>query len=223
MKKLVLISAIAMSSLFYNAASAQLRVHIGFNFGPRRVIVPAPVEYVEPVNYYGEEDYYYLPEVDAYYSIPQRCYFYNYNGSWVSAAYLPGAYHDFDWRYARRFEVRAPRPFMHHEYYRTRYNGVVFNGDWNHCYNNYAYAKEYRYRYDGYRRDDRRFDNDNRDRYYRRDNDNRDRHFDNYRDYNRDNHFDNRREDNRNRDNGNRGTESYSRNDNHNNHRGGIF
>ncbi len=137
MKKIVLISAIAMSGLIYNTASAQIRLRFGLNFGVRPVYVPArivveqqPVEYAQPANYDGDEDYYYLPEVDAYYSVPEQCYYYNDGNQWVSAAYLPGAYHDFDWSTARRFEVRAPRPFIHDDYYRTRYNGVAFSGNW---------------------------------------------------------------------------------------------
>ena len=142
MKKLIITSAIALSGLIYNTANAQIRIHLGLNFGPRpvvyepaRVVVAQPAEYCEPANYNGGEDYYYLPEVDAYYSIPNQCYYYNDGGQWVSAAYLPGAYRDFDWRTARRFEVRAPRPFMHNDYYRTRYNGVAFNGHWDRGYN----------------------------------------------------------------------------------------
>jgi hypothetical protein len=165
MKKIALISAIALSGLLYNSANAQVRIHLGFNFGPRPVYVPArvvvqdqPVVYAQPANYDGDENYYYLPEVDAYYSIPEQCYYYNNGGRWISAAYLPGAYRDFDWRSARRYEVRAPRPFMHNDYYRTRYNGVAFNGNWNRVYNR-GYANAGRFNNDQFRRDDRRFDN----------------------------------------------------------------
>lgn len=168
MKKIALISAIALSSLLFNSAKAQIRVHLGIHFAsrpvyvPERVVVaqPAPDEYSEPSNYDGDEDYYYLPEVDAYYSIPEQCYYYNDGGSWVSAAYLPGAYRNYDWRVARRFEVHAHRPFMHNDYYRTRYNGVAFNGRWDRSYSR-GYAGNNHYNHVQYRRDDRRFDNRN--------------------------------------------------------------
>jgi hypothetical protein len=139
MKKLAILSAIALSGLFYNAANAQVRLRVGIHFGSRPVYAPArvvvteqtPVEYNEPFNDEGDEDYYYLPDVDAYYSVNDECYYYNDGGRWVNAAYLPGAYRDFDWRYARRYEVRAPRPYLRAEYYRNHYNGVAFNGRWN--------------------------------------------------------------------------------------------
>lgn len=184
MKKIALISAIAISGLLLNnKADAQIRIHLGLNFAPRPVVYAAPVQpadYCEPANYDGDEDYYYLPEVDAYYSIPEQCYYYNDGGAWVSAAYLPGAYRNFDWRYARHYEVRAPRPFMHNDYYRSRYNGVAFNGRWdnrgyiNHSAphfdnrnwnNNRQYDQHFdnRQRFDQRMEQNRNFDRSNRD------------------------------------------------------------
>jgi len=184
MKKLAILSAIALSGLFYNAASAQVRLHVGINFSPRPVYVQdrfvvahrEPVVYSEPVDYDGDEDYYYLPDVDAYYSVNDECYYYNDGGRWVTAAYLPGAYRDFDWRYARRYEVRAPRPYLHAEYYRNHYNGVAFNGRWNERVYGRGYGDAYHYnnsvnarRFNDRGFEDRRFDNrnhfDNHDRF----------------------------------------------------------
>ena len=172
MKKLILISAIAISGLFYNTANAQVRVSFGFNFSPRRVYVPqrvvvarpAPVEYSEPVNYNGDEDYYYIPDVDAYYSVTDQCYFYNNDGDWVSGTYLPGAYRDYDWRSVRHYEVRAPRPYIHNDYYRARYNGVSFNGQWNREYNR-GYSNDYRVNHDQYRNDQYRNNQYRNDQY----------------------------------------------------------
>jgi len=145
MKKLVLIAAIVISGVWYNTANAQIRVHVGLNFGYPRAYVPArvvvaqpapavceqPANYNEDVSYNDADDYYYLPDVDAYYNVPNQCYYYNNGGAWVSSAYLPGAYRDYDWRSVRHYEVRAPRPFMHNDFYRAKFNGVAFNGRWN--------------------------------------------------------------------------------------------
>lgn len=196
MKRIALISAIAISGLlFNNKADAQIRIRLGLNFAPRPVVYAAPVrvvanaDYCEPANYDGDEDYYYLPEVDAYYSIPEQCYYYNDGSEWVSAAYLPGAYRDYDWRNAQRYEVRAPRPFMHDDYYRSRYNGVAFNGRWDRGYDR-GYVKAYHADRDNLRVDEGRFDNQSRG------NDNRPY------DRNRDQRFDNRFEQNHNFDRG---------------------
>jgi hypothetical protein len=123
MKKLILMSAIAMSGLFYQTANAQIGVHFNINLGPRPVIVQQAPVY--------NEDYYYLPEVEAYYSVNQNCYYYQDGGRWISAAYLPGAYRNYDWQHANHYAVREARPYMHNEVYRARYGGFEGRRDWN--------------------------------------------------------------------------------------------
>ncbi|QJD98133.1 hypothetical protein HH214_20765 [Mucilaginibacter robiniae] len=124
MKKLVFSMIIAAGSLLYKSADAQVGVHVGFNLGPVSVHLAAPVASA-PVY----DDFYYLPDEEAYYSVPEHCYYYNDGDEWISAAYLPGRFHDIDWRSARRYEVRAQRPYMNHSFYRSKFGG--FNGGYN--------------------------------------------------------------------------------------------
>jgi hypothetical protein len=152
MKKLLILSAIAISGFVYKTADAQVGVHVGLNFGapvyPRHYSEPAPVIY----NNY--DDYYYLPDVDAYYNVNRRCYYYNDGNSWVAAAYLPGVYRDYDWRNGRRYEVRASRPYLRNDFYRARYNGHEMR-EWGHA----DYGRHFEGGREGYREHDRRFDN----------------------------------------------------------------
>jgi len=137
MKKLILLSAIALSGLFYNTADAQIRVHFGINLWPHHVYIrpavvdvqPAPVVYADDAqaDYNSNDDYYYLPDVNAYYSVNEQCYYYNDGDNWISAAYLPG-YRDYNWRNARRYEVHASRPYLHNDIYMNRYHGA--NNNW---------------------------------------------------------------------------------------------
>ncbi|MGF7040681.1 hypothetical protein [Mucilaginibacter lappiensis] len=170
MKKLILLSAIAAGGLFYtNKADAQISIHLGVNIPVHRVYVPAPRPVVvEEASVYDDEnvqadyndDYYYLPEVEAYYSVPNHCYYYNDGNSWVTATYLPGAYRNYDWRSAVRYEVRAPRPYLRHDIYRSRWGG--YTGDrsnWGHRFDRrfnggYAYQN----------RDNRSWDRGNQNR-----------------------------------------------------------
>ncbi len=168
MKKLAIISAIAMSGLFYNAANAQLGIHIGIRLFPHRIFVPRPVVVVQPQEPVYQEpvvsddsnnddcDYYYLPDVGAYYSVNDQCYYYQDGDNWVSAAYLPGIYHDFDWRYARRFEIRQSRPYMHNDFYRNRYQG--FDRDIARNHDDFRMGFDYRHNSNAYN-NDHRFDN----------------------------------------------------------------
>jgi len=122
MKKLMILSAIAVSGLVAQSANAQIGFHISLHLGTPVYAAPAPV--------YNDDDYYYLPDVEAYYSVRQNCYYYNDGYNWVSAAYLPGAYRNYDWHYARRIEVKEARPYMRNEVYRARYGGVEHR-NWN--------------------------------------------------------------------------------------------
>lgn len=121
MKKLILMSALVLGGLGITAADAQIGIHINLHLGSGPVYVPArPVEVIPAPVY---DDYYYLPEVEAYYSVGEHCYYYMDGSSWISATYLPGRYHDFDWRTAKRYEIHGSRPYLHHEEYRGRYGG----------------------------------------------------------------------------------------------------
>ncbi len=149
MKKFILPIIIAASTLV--SATAQAQISINFRIGTPVVTrcLPPP----QPVAVY--DDYYYLPEVEAYYSVPEHCYYYMDGGRrWVSAAYLPGRYHDYDWRSARRYQVRAVRPFEQHSVYRNRFGGN-WGGNWNND-RTYAYRDRYNDRRDNNRGYDRR-------------------------------------------------------------------
>lgn len=131
MKKSVFAAALVLTGLAYQASDAQVRFHIGVNFGTAPVYVQQQPVAVEDVQYSDNDDYYYLPDVDAYYDVADQAYCYMDGDRWVRAAYLPGRFHDFDWRYARHYEVRARRPFMHNDFYRSRFNGFAGgNPDW---------------------------------------------------------------------------------------------
>ncbi|HTH81990.1 MAG TPA: hypothetical protein VL490_03595 [Mucilaginibacter sp.] len=154
MKKIALISALALGGLFYNTADAQIRVSLGLHLPGIHVVAQTPVY----ANYNTSDDYYYLPDVDAYYNVAEQCYYYNDGYNWVSAAYLPGAYRDYDWRTARRYEVREHAPYLRADFYRDRYRGNVGNwGRRDDHFDNRVYANR-----DFNRgRDEQRFDNRN--------------------------------------------------------------
>lgn len=126
MKKIALLSAIALSGLFINSAKAQVfQIGVQFGGGMRPVVQASVAAPVAAVSYV--DDYYYLPEVDAYYSLADEEYYYNDGITWVAAPYLPGAYRSYNWRNVRRVEVHAYRPYLNARVYRERYRGAAFN------------------------------------------------------------------------------------------------
>lgn len=112
MRKSILFSTIAAAAMFSTVANAQV-ISIGVQFGRPAPVVVAP----RPVVY---DDFYYLPEVDAYYSVGENLYYYNDGYNWVPVAYIPG-YRSFNWRTSVRYQIHSTRPYMNHNYYVSRY------------------------------------------------------------------------------------------------------
>lgn len=156
MKKLFFLSALITASLSFNTVKAQIGFHINVNFGPRPVYVaPTPVA----------DNYYYLPDANAYYSVPEQVYYYQNEGRWVSGSHLVGRYHDYDYSRLRHYAVNEARPYLRNDYYQARYSSPQFANGYGRGYRNENYGgPEYRNddrgrdRYDNH---DQRFDRDN--------------------------------------------------------------
>ena len=61
-----------------NISNAQIDVNI--NLGSQPVWGPTGYDYVE---------YYYLPDIDAYYNVPKQRYYYYEKGKWIYRSSLP--------------------------------------------------------------------------------------------------------------------------------------
>lgn len=119
MKKLIFLSALIISSFFVKTADAQIGVHFNINLGPRPVYAPIPPPPVV-------DDYYYLPDAEAYYSVPEHVYYYQNEGRWISSPRLVGRFHDYDYSRMRHFAINEPRPYLRNDYYRNHFNGSQF-------------------------------------------------------------------------------------------------
>jgi len=168
-------SAVALGGLIYTKADAQIGISARVNFRPVVVAYNQPSANIPQVVYTPDgqaisidgDDFYYMPEVGAYYDVTDQLYIYFNGYNWTASAYLPGAYRDFDWTACRRFEIRAFHPFFNDGFYRERYAGVRVN-DWNHAYFDYYRAGYARRNFDRDRDFDRR---DNYNRGFDRDHD----------------------------------------------------
>jgi len=161
MKKIFFSIFLAAGGLLTQSAKAQVGVSVGMQIGPLVINVHKPIMAPAPVVY---DDYYYLPDVEAYYSVPEHCYYYmDDDDRWISGQYLPGRYHDYNWQSARRYEVRAQRPYANHDFYRNKFGGNR-GGGWGGNGDQYADRGGYNRRggNDVYRqpqRNDERYDN----------------------------------------------------------------
>lgn len=111
MKKLLLITAFIVSASAMNHLTAQVRFNVGINLG-----IPGWIP-----GGYAQSDYYYMPEIDAYYNVPQRQFVYFDGYNWVFGASLPSWYAAYDIYSGHRVPVYGSRPYLHADMYRERY------------------------------------------------------------------------------------------------------
>ncbi|MBB6238726.1 hypothetical protein HDC90_003372 [Pedobacter sp. AK013] len=111
MKKLVLFAAVLMVSLFsINNAKAQVSLNI--NIGSQPVWGPTG---------YNHVDYYYFPDINAYYYVPSAQYIYPNGRHWVWANSLPAQYRNFDVYRTYKVVINEPKPYLRNNIYAARY------------------------------------------------------------------------------------------------------
>ena len=96
-----------------SSLQAQVGVRLNFNVGSQPVWGPSGYDHV---------DYYYLPDIDAYYNVPQHKYYYNENGRWIGRSRLPARYHDFDYYNSYKVVVNEREPYRNAQKYRDQYS-----------------------------------------------------------------------------------------------------
>jgi hypothetical protein len=75
MKKIILGAVILFAfAVAAKNSQAQVKVGVNINIGSQPVWGPVGYDYV---------DYYYLPDIDAYYYVPERQFIYLSNGRWA--------------------------------------------------------------------------------------------------------------------------------------------
>lgn len=114
MKKTLFSTVLILSCVLIKPADAQVQVNLGVNLGAQPDW--GPVGY-ETVNYY------YIPDIDAYYDVPARQYVYFNNNSWIRSSSLPPAYSNFNIYNGYKVVVNRPKPWTNHNFYKTKYVG----------------------------------------------------------------------------------------------------
>ena len=112
MKKICLLLTIVAGSFICVPASAQISFNI--NIGNQPAWGPVGYDYV---------DYYYLPDIEAYYYVPTRQFVYLRNGRWVFSTSLPYRYRDYNLYSGYKVVINEPRPYLNYSTHRSAYSG----------------------------------------------------------------------------------------------------
>lgn len=144
MKKMAFLTLITILGIFVNRSYAQVKVNVDINIG----VQPS----WGPTGYY-HADYYYLPDIDVYYNVPQRQFIYLDAGKWVFAASLPPRCASYDLYRGYKVVINEPEPYLRHETHSARYS------KYKNCYG-YQRPNNGYYRDNDDRNDDRGDDHD---------------------------------------------------------------
>ncbi len=106
---LVFVAAVLLSSTL----NAQLSISLGFNIDRQPAWGPTGYDHVE---------FYYIPDIDVYYNVPQQRYYYQQRGRWISGSRLPYRYRDFDLYHSYKVVVNEREPYRNDRMYREKYS-----------------------------------------------------------------------------------------------------
>lgn len=93
--------------------SAQVTVRSNFNLDTQPSWGPTGYEYVE---------YYYLPDIETYYSVSQNRYYYYEKGQWINRSSLPSRFSNYDLYKSYKVVMVEKEPWRNHKAYRTKYS-----------------------------------------------------------------------------------------------------
>ncbi len=94
-------------------SNAQVSVSINFNLDSQPVWGPTGYDYVE---------YYYLPDIDVYYDVPQRRYYYYNSGRWRYSSNLPSRFGNYDFYNSYKVVINDRDPWRNSKSYREKYS-----------------------------------------------------------------------------------------------------
>jgi hypothetical protein len=109
MKKLAFILALVTGCFTYEATA---QVSVNFNVGSQPLWGPVG---------YDRVDYYYVPDIDAYYYVPKKQFIYLDGPNWIFTPGLPGRFKSYDLYRGYKVVINDPTPYLHHDVYKKKY------------------------------------------------------------------------------------------------------
>lgn len=121
MKKMLIGVALILFSIgFTQKTEAQVRVNVNINIGDQPKWRVAGYDYVE---------YYYLPDIETYYYVPNRQFIYLSNGTWIFSASLPSRYSGYDLYSGQKIVINRTNAYYYHTEYHKKYPGKAWKGN----------------------------------------------------------------------------------------------
>jgi hypothetical protein len=110
MKKLILLTTLILGGFLSQSTDAQVSIKVNISSQP----IWGPVGY-------DHVDYYYIPDIEAYYYVPKHRFIYFQGNRWIFSSTLPPRYHNFDLYRVDKVVINEPQPYLHHNEYKMKY------------------------------------------------------------------------------------------------------
>lgn len=113
MKKILVSMMFSFAAIaFVNISKAQVNVGVHINIGDQPEWGPTGYDYAE---------YYYLPDIEAYYYVPRHQFVYLSGNRWIFSSSLPHRHAHYDLYSGYKVVLRTPHAYHHFRDHRVRY------------------------------------------------------------------------------------------------------
>ena len=101
---------LTIALLTHSTSNAQVSLNV--NIGSQPLWGPTGYDHV---------DYYYMPDIETYYSVPNRQYIYMNNGAWVFTSALPARYSNYNLYNGYKVVLNGPKPYLNFNSHKVKY------------------------------------------------------------------------------------------------------
>ncbi|MBC7915339.1 MAG: hypothetical protein H7Y07_14585 [Pyrinomonadaceae bacterium] len=70
---------------------------------------------------YNHAEYYYLPDINSYYYVPEKKFIYLNNGKWAFSNSLPSRYNSYNLYNGYKVVMNTPKPYLYHDQHKVKY------------------------------------------------------------------------------------------------------
>ena len=70
---------------------------------------------------YDAVQYYYIPEIETYYNVPQKKFIFYEKGKWITSSNLPNRFKNYNLYNGYKVVINKDRPYLYNKEYREKY------------------------------------------------------------------------------------------------------